>query len=26
MSETEALMKNYNEYQRDLPPWARGPG
>ena len=26
MSETEALMKNYNEYQRSLPAWARGPG
>jgi hypothetical protein len=26
MSETEALMKNYRDYQRDLPPWARGPG
>ena len=26
MNETEALMKNYNQYQRDLPPWARGPG
>jgi len=26
MSETEALMQNYNDYQRDLPPWARGPG
>ena len=26
MSETEARMQNYNQYQRDLPPWARGPG
>ncbi len=26
MSETEARMQNYNEYQRNLPPWARGPG
>lgn len=26
MSETEALMQNYNDYQRNLPPWARGPG
>ncbi len=26
LSELEALMQNYNEYQRDLPPWARGPG
>ena len=26
MSETEALMKNYNEYQRNLPPCVRGPG
>ena len=26
MSETEALMKNYDDYQRNLPPWARGPG
>lgn len=26
MSETEALMKNYNDYQRRLPQWARGPG
>ena len=26
MSETEALMQNYRDYQRDLPPWARGPG
>ena len=26
MNETEALTKNYNQYQRDLPPWARGPG
>jgi hypothetical protein len=25
-SELEALMRNYTEYQRDLPPWARGPG
>jgi hypothetical protein len=26
LSELEALMRNYTEYQRDLPPWARGPG
>jgi len=26
MSETEALMRNYRDYQRNLPPWARGPG
>jgi len=26
MSETEALMQNYSQYQRRLPPWARGPG
>jgi hypothetical protein len=26
MSETEALMQNYRDYQRNLPPWARGPG
>jgi len=26
LSELEALMQNYKRYQRDLPPWARGPG
>ena len=26
LSELEALMRNYTEFQRDLPPWARGPG
>ena len=25
LSELEALMQNYKRYQRDLPPWARGP-
>lgn len=24
-SELEAQMRNYTEYQRPLPPWARGP-
>ena len=25
ISEEEALMENYKEYQKSLPPWARGP-